>query len=1428
MTLVSASIIKYLENFLTEAEISFIISDINKLEVYFPLNDKKNPKNYLSILVNVFIKYRVECFSIEDLSNQAILSFGSDFTSKIISDHNSSVEIIDFAYKVKSDLSSINGKAIKSFFQNIASSTPDIEKIDITSHDSTDTILNELLSTKKDSHDLGFSSYFKLNGLEDPNAKKKPSSKEISNFLSSSIEQCLRYYAYNMVFATWNYTYFTVYGKNFDLTTLSEIKKSYFVLEWFFTDSHSSRNFFHLQTAYNFNEWVDFCKTGVFNTFDKAIAYKLRFNETLVNKIKKLTTIITLKPFGNSENVFAPELKTILDYLQKINPLNDLSNLKSHEDLLGYYNTLEGLFRYFEMSFEAEKFRLQANQLLELLINKIVSQSSSQSNGIKFPFKLLWKKNDSLKSTVLYNNLTKESDIRFANFLGQFITSGINQKDFYDYQEEIDRLVLLQDKLTIIGDLPSNDKIALPEQITISFAEKFANDDELASIAIIDINVRRILSRCKKFWYKIVVTDNLYANDPTFKEFFDIEEKRETFAITEQLEKYLAKWNNYKSSSKIIHQLEEEIEIVSKLKFNIEGLRLVSRKFSGAMSFLNGKALMEKEKSRLIDAILKDLVGTQVSFHFNDGIKSNLDLIELSTSTNEKIISSAIQIVEQTQFFKRQILSILEPLPVESTIEEFIGLSKTLLGNTFKSIQITRFLENYNKWIHRLKDETQLLVVGLHIKNFNEFLVSLFGTISSTVNLISRFYKSSLTKMALVAINNISTTKNIDVFMSSLHSLNPLLKELISDLNHTLVHLHIYSEKLAEITEEVFSSYTQLVNTNEVISALKSINIKHTYENNILTVEEKITDKESLLKKQLFIEKAFRLSLLLNSVFVLVERKLNDEFKPLISNSSYNNLEEVGENVSLEDRIEIIRTILENIVEFLKSIKILSRRHTQVLKIIIYYAPILVDRLNIKESVKGIVFSILQKINNYNRHIKDFAILKDLNNDLIQFNSSFFKSFSSFLKIYIQNSDLRQQIEGLVPLESDEHIYSRNFLYWIKKIQLAVEFISEDYSELSLIQDLSTKFSHINLDAVQEEILAIFIARKDKEKLVFKRKDKVKKAALDKERSYQEEISSLQEKIRLLEDQLRALQEENQRLKELPPLERPSVFEPAGEVPEPAVAVEPEPLGIRLTELEQERLPTEDIFVKRNIEKQTMFSTKVTIDALIPAKSAEEVNPDIIQKIDPKPIEQDDELATLPEYDLIKELRKVGQARFMPLYRDAPAPDTDLIHEIESLIESQQVMNAGESSRPIEHELTANEELVEEVKRVRTKESESIFSFNLEEKIVPETSFRFKSPSEIVKFADKEKQQQEKSLDTMKSLKEEIAEYDEQPTALELKINAYARELFGEEEEEDVKNGSTNNRTNNKSADSEYDLINEMESLIDPTKKQPSKKKTDK
>ncbi len=263
---------------------------------------------------------------------------------------------------------------------------------------------------------------------------------------------------------------------------------------------------------------------------------------------------------------------------------------------------------------------------------------------------------------------------------------------------------------------------------------------------------------------------------------------------------------------------------------------------------------------------------------------------------------------------------------------------------------------------------------------------------------------------------------------------------------------------------------------------------------------------------------------------------------------------------------------------------------------------------------------------------------------------------------------------------------------------------------------------------------------------------------------------------------------------------------------------ETEQVKLPLTDISQEKLPFEEIRVKSNIEKPSMFTAKIDGQALVPAKSADEVNPDLIIKIDPKPIVEEDELATLPEYDLIKELRKVGELRFMPFFKEGMAgSDSDLISEIESLIETQKVLGSttGTSITP---ERTENEELIEEVTKHYKKEPESIFAFNLEEKIVPETTFRFKSPGELAKFAEKDKIVQEKSLNTMKSLKEEIAEYDEKPSALELKINSYAKELFGEEEEEELKEESGKNK------DSTYDLVNEMEKLIDPEKKDHKKK----
>ena len=141
-------------------------------------------------------------------------------------------------------------------------------------------------------------------------------------------------------------------------------------------------------------------------------------------------------------------------------------------------------------------------------------------------------------------------------------------------------------------------------------------------------------------------------------------------------------------------------------------------------------------------------------------------------------------------------------------------------------------------------------------------------------------------------------------------------------------------------------------------------------------------------------------------------------------------------------------------------------------------------------------------------------------------------------------------------------------------------------------------------------------------------------------------------------------------------------------------------------------------------------------------------------------------------------------------------------------------MGSGTSRQVITPVRTENEELASELSKMKQPESKSIFAFNLEAKIVPETTFRFKSPNELVKFSENKDKKQEKSLDAMKSLKEEVAEYDEKPTLLELKINSYAKELFGEDEEEDSKKS--------KPDDANLSLVDEMEKLIDPNKQNKS------
>jgi hypothetical protein len=1426
LTLVSALTLQFLEEFLAEAEVSLIITDINKLEFYFPLNDSKNPMNYLNVLMNVFVKYRVYCSDLLELSNHKVLSFGSDFTIKTISDHSSSVEIIEFHTKLDPPQKYLTDPLTKQFFQMMASSSTNPPVVDIITNDSPDFILNHLLLNNSTHIDYGFEQYFHLITIENKKAKVYP--KQLSNkILSECIDKCLRYFAYDSVFKVWNYNHFVIYNSQFDLSQISKLKNDYYILEWFFQSSHTSKNFFQTQTANTYMEWIEYCRTGVLNTFDKNISSKLQFNSKFVEKIKRLLDILATKPFCNSVNCIKPEIQTLLDFFITKNPLNNISEIDSHGAILLYYYQLEVLFKTFEMSFESEKFRLQHELLIDAIIRKLVIGSSSTKTGLNFPFKLLWKMSSSSQSDSIYININNDMEKRFINFLHEFINLGVSNNNFHDYRNDIERITVIQEKLLLIGDLPSDSGIEIPEVFELFKNNSSWTIKEIVQFSWLDLQVRKILSNFKHFWYKIVISNPLYKNDPIFNEMFDINIKNEQFGVITQLENYFIKWNEYKSSSKVIKQLEEEIEIVSKLKFNIEGLRLASRKFSGAMSFINGKILMESEKTRLIDAILKDLVSTQLNFQYNDGIRTKLNLTELST--NEKIISSAIEVVEQTQSFKIQILKILQPLPLLNTVEIFADLTKTLLGNNFKTIQITRFSETYNQWITRLKEDSQLLVVGLNIKNFNEYIALFFGIINQATNMIARFYESSLSKEALGKVKILNSTKSIGTFISTLIDINTYLTRLISYLSSKLTHLNIYSEKLAEITEEVYSSYYQIIITEDVLKSLESIKVKYKIEKSLLVIEERITGKESLLEKQLFIEKAFRLALFLNAIFTLIEKKIDTDYKPLIISGSYTNLEEIQNKISLDDQIEVIKSILENIVEYLKSIKILSRSHTQILKIIVYYTPILIERLGIKDDLKTNVFSILQLINSYNHKIKDFGILKSLNQEILLFNDQIYESFVAYLEHYVEKKETIFQIKKLITFYSTEPIYSRNFLLWAKKIQLTLEMLSSN-NRLISHTEIGNKLIEINLDKVQEEILDIFVTRKDDEKLVFRKKAKVKRTFTEREKVYQEQISSLKERIRLLEEQISVLQEENKKLKELPLLESPEIIETADIQVETPEQAEEDEVKLRLTELYQEKLPIEEIRVKRNLEKNPFYVTKITHDALIPAKSAEEVNPDLIIKIDPKPIvKEEEELTKLPEFDLIKELRKIGQPNFASYFKPSfGETQTDLINEIESLIETQQALGNATSRQRSTPERTENDELIEEIARRDKKEARSIFSFNLESRIVPETTFRFKSKEELAKFPNSDdKPKQDKSLSSMKSLKEELAEYDDKPTLLELKINAFAKELFGDDVDDENSKETKNNQELpiKKSSKSEFSLVEEMEGLIDPKDKKEKKSK---
>ena len=1009
--------------FLSKDDVELVVEDVTSIINKFPLDAPKK-KNYLNILLNVFLRYRINLMNeVSEIVKLPLLEIGSNPKEIVLKQNRTKINFLEFKnidkFFVKSDLTNLD-KFFREISFNLGTSA---RAIDFSKNSREQRMSHEINNFAEQIFDLEgfFYTYVDANLETDNDTYYLPDRKKNDEVLEK-LQDMIRFYAWGRSSLAWS----EYLSSDREIQSLAD---NYQSLQWFYDGYYKRSTPFNVHSPKRYGQYLDTIKSG--EQTKKRVSEVFEFTDTIIEKIKDIYSLLNNSPFAvqkeNKSNIF--ELFKEIINLQNILIEKDSLSL---DKIVTLFNTLKGIFTDLNFSLE-EFYSLNADNVIESILISVVKQIANKELPVEFPYTLIWqsKNKDLIDEYIKKYSIDLEGpNLQMFEFLIEYNHGGISKENFANYFNKQQKISALQDKLLEIGDLPDYDIVKFED--TNYLLEKDENYDfiDFKKLNDLENNIRQALNNLKRIWVHEICGDPIFINDSSFKKYFPLQLGKEKIEYVSELETYLEKWNSYKESSNVIKKLQETISIVSNIKFKLEGEQLVTSDYPGAISLVKAQKVVSRESNRLL-LKLKDLIISVAKFKYNEGL--NQVNTQVITKSETEIIKQSLQIIDQISSLKDDLKGI-DILSLGQELNVFSGFMSSLLGSDAKSTQLKKFSDTLQARYEKMVNDSVIINTGNYFLNINDSITSIVSLLKSFDESLQKFYSNSLEKEIFDKMKLITTSHNLETILTEIKSINEQLGKVVENLSATFSDVATYFEVYADIVFQMMQKYSRLISRNDFYSRLDKSRINFYEDEGSVVITDKIKENASVLEKQIFMEKVFSLYTIVSRACGQISFAVNKSFDNLIMTSELKT-EKLDRSFDTKKKVNIVTQSVDSFYKYLDSIKLPSRKYIQTIKTTLKNVPEFIKPINPTGKLTAELSSANRLINGLtkNKNSVNFGLLRKLNDSM----NKVFTFIDSSVLVYFTD------------LVSDD-----------KKKQEILSFIKPDGST-SFSRKINTKFSKI-------------------------------------------------------------------------------------------------------------------------------------------------------------------------------------------------------------------------------------------------------------------------------------------------------------------------------------------------------------------------------
>ena len=909
--------------FLSQEDVDLLEKDVVSIINKFPLDVPKK-KNYLNILINIFLRYRTQSSDINDIVKMPLLEIGSNPKEITLRQNKTKINFLEFKniiqYFSQSDLTNL-----EKYFHAINIHVADnIGTIEFSKNSLEQRVSKSINDIKEKVFDIDgiFYHYIRVSLEPDKNDLSFPEKKDNDEVLDL-IDNMIRFYAWSRSSLAWN-----AYVSND--REIDSISDHYQALQWFLDGYLKRSTPFNAYSPKRYSQYIEALKSRDFKQYNKRINDVFTFTQSLILQIKNIYSLLNNSPFAvqkeNRSNLFEIFKKVIgLQFSQE-----DRSSY-SVEGISDHFKTLKTIFIDLGLSTE-EFYDLNSSNIINSLLILIVKQIQNKELPVEFPFSLIWEsKNRELVEKFIkdYSLTLDGTDHQMFEFLVEYIHGGVTKENFSSYFMKMKNIMKIQKQLLERGDTSDYDVVKFEDSDYLSSKTESYDFMDFKKLNDIENNIRQSLNNLKRLWVHDICGDPIFMNDPAFKKNFPLTLGKEKIEYVSELEDYLNKWNTYKENSMAIKKIQENIKIVSTIKLKLEGEQLVSGDYPGAISLIKAQKLIARENNRLL-LKLKDLILAVTKFKYNEHFSNIIDA-KILNSSDDALLSQSINIIDKIGSLSEEISSI-DIIGFSSELKIFSDYIKKLLGGESRISQLKKFSETLEIRFNKLKSDTVVINTGLHLTNLNDSITNIISILKETNEILQKFYANSFNKDIFDQMNIIATTHNLEAILLSIKQINEQLESVVSNLSATFSEVSTYFDVFADISFQMMQKYGRLVSKNDFFSRLDNSRINFYEDQGSVVISDEINENASILEKQLFMEKTFALYTHLSRACGQINFALSKSFNNLVLFEP-NKIEKIDRNLDVAKKVSIMTKNVDNYYKFLDSIRFPSRKYIQSLKL---------------------------------------------------------------------------------------------------------------------------------------------------------------------------------------------------------------------------------------------------------------------------------------------------------------------------------------------------------------------------------------------------------------------------------------------------------------------------------------------------------------